>query len=165
PNRILDPDYTAALLNDCSAPQCQGVFINRATQGLYPPGSTFKTVTLIAGLDTGQITPQTVFDFGTPVTGPNGTYYVYNVGGGVIPDPNHKESQLNLEMSYAFSANAAFARIGDEMPPNVLIDYAARFGFSAPDPGAWRLEIPWAQPQLAGDVNRLNDDALLRAST
>ncbi|MEP7358059.1 MAG: penicillin-binding transpeptidase domain-containing protein, partial [Anaerolineales bacterium] len=164
PNRILDPDYLAGLLG-CAAPECQGAFVNRATQGLFTPGSTFKTVMLMAALDTGQVTPQTIFDFGQPVNGPDGSYYVYNVGGGVIPDPNHKEAQLSLEMSFAKSANAAFARIGDEMPAKVMIDYAARFGFSAPLPGGGQLEIPWAQPQLAGDVNRLNDDALLRAST
>ena len=165
PNRILDPEYTASLFNNCTTPECKGVFINRAAQGQYTPGSTFKTVTLIAGLDTGQITPETVFDFGEPVTGPDGTYFIYSVGGGVIPDGNHKESQLNLEMSYAHSANAAFARIGDEMPANVLIDYAEEFGFSARDLVPWRMEIPWAQPQLANDVNQLDDNALLRAST
>jgi peptidoglycan glycosyltransferase len=165
PNRILDPAYTAALLGDCAAPECQGVFINRPAQGLYVPGSTFKTVTLIAALDTGQVTPQTVFDFGQPVAGPDGPYFVYEVGGGVIPDPNHKEAQLDLVLSFAKSANAAFARIGDEMPAGVLIDYAGRFGFSAADPDAWSLEIPWAQPQLASDVNLLKDNALLRAST
>lgn len=39
--------------------------VNRATQGTYPPGSTFKMVTAVAGLETGTITPQTkVLDTG-----------------------------------------------------------------------------------------------------
>jgi len=166
PNRILDPAYTNNLLNDCGgAPGCPGVFINRASQGLYTPGSTFKTVTLIAGLDTGQVTPATIFDFGQRLNGPNGPYYVYRVGGGVVPDPNHAEAQLSLEMSYAKSANAAFARIGDEMPAKVLINYAARFGISVPPDKAWKLELPWAEPQLANDLNSLSADNYLRATT
>ena len=36
--------------------------VNRATAGLYVPGSTFKLVTAAAALDTGAVTPQTVFD-------------------------------------------------------------------------------------------------------
>ncbi len=166
PNRILDPVYTTGLLTGCGgSPACQGVFINRATQGLYTPGSTFKTVTLIAALDTGQVTPATIFDFGQRLSGPNGPYYVYKVGGAVIPDPNHSEAQLNLEMSYAKSANAAFARIGYEMPARVMIDYAARFGLSVPDAQAWKLELPRATPQLAQDVNALASNDYLRATT
>src|SRR5205823_6133734 len=128
-------------------------------------GSTFKTVTLIAALDTGQVTPATVFDFGQRLSGPNGGYYVYNVGGGVVPDPNHVEPQLSLEMSYAKSANAAFARIGDEMPASVLLNYASRFDFSVPDAQAWKLELPWAAPQLANNTAALSSNAYLRATT
>ena len=32
---------------------------NRALQGLYPPGSTFKMITAIAGLEEGIVTPNT----------------------------------------------------------------------------------------------------------
>nr|WP_280113208.1 penicillin-binding protein 2 [Holophaga foetida] len=35
--------------------------LNRATQGLYPPGSTFKLLTALAALDKGIITPSTRF--------------------------------------------------------------------------------------------------------
>ncbi len=163
PNRMNDPDYIDSLLQCGDSPQCRAPFLNRATQSLYTPGSTFKTVTLAAALDSGQVTPDTQIDFGPPVQGPNGIYYVYRVDGGEIPDPNHTEQVLSVEMCYAKSANAAFARIANEMPPATLKDYAARFGFSRPN--AFPLEIPYSPAQLANDPQELNTNNLLRAST
>ncbi len=37
-----------------------GAWLNRATQGLYPPGSTFKIVTSLAALREGVIVPETI---------------------------------------------------------------------------------------------------------
>jgi peptidoglycan glycosyltransferase len=171
PNRVLEDGYISGLLDNCDdSPECSGIMLNRATQALYPPGSTWKTVTLIAALDTGQVTPETVFDFGNPEQSPNGPYYVYRVGGGIVPDPNHSESKLNLEMSYAKSANAAFARIGDEMPAETLIDYAGRLGYGSPENiGLARerfpLELDFSPGQLAYDVKDLYENDLLRAVT
>ena len=171
PNRILEPGYLASQVDACAgAPQCSGILLNRATQALYPPGSTWKTVTLIAALDLGQVPPDKVFDFGEPVQSPNGPYYVYRVGGGVITDPNHRENRLSLELSYAKSANAAFARIGDEMPAQVLMDYAARFGFASPGAAAppaalFPLEMDYSPAQLVSDAKKLVENDLLRAAT
>jgi penicillin-binding protein A len=159
PNRLLEEGYLASL--------GEGALINRATQGLFTPGSTWKTVTMIAALDTGQVKPDTIFDFGEPRVSADGSmYYVYEVDGGVIPDPNHKENRLDLAMSYVYSANAAFAKIGDDMDPDVMIDYASRFGFSNPDyTKRFPLELPVNEPQLANDVESIRTNNLLRAST
>jgi penicillin-binding protein 2 len=40
----------------------EGGWLNRATQGLYPPGSTYKIVTAVAGLRVGVIDDHTVID-------------------------------------------------------------------------------------------------------
>ncbi len=167
PNRVLEDGYAAGLNAACGgAPACQAPFLNRATQALYPPGSTWKTVALIAGLDTGQLNTSTVFDFGEPVNGPNGPYYVYHPsGGGTIIDPNHTESKLSLEMAYAKSANAAFGRIGDEMRPDVMVDYARRFGFSPADGKGFPLEIEASNSLLANNINDIYNNNMLRAST
>lgn len=165
PNRMTDPAYVDGLLHCGDAPECRAPFLNRATQSLYTPGSTFKTVTLIAALDSGQFSTDTVFDFGPPLQGANGPYYVYEVDGGFIPDPNHAEQVLSLEMCYARSANAAFARMADEMPPAVLVDYAARLGFSRPARQAFPLEIPYSPSRLAADPEALFSNNLLRAAT
>jgi penicillin-binding protein A len=166
PNMILSEGYLSSLLESCGdGPECRAPLINRATQGSYTPGSTWKTITLIGALDTGQVSTETVFDFGEPRSGPDGIYYVYEVDGGIVPDPNHREARLDLELSYAKSANAAFARMGDEMPPEVMVDYAARFGFSRPEVERYPIEIPYTPSVLARDTNSLYDNNLLRAVT
>lgn len=43
----------------------ENAFLNRAIQASYPPGSTFKPVTLISSLETGSITPETVINCGS----------------------------------------------------------------------------------------------------
>jgi penicillin-binding protein A len=167
PNRILEDGYAAGLTAACgAAPTCQAPFLNRATQALYSPGSTFKTVTLIAGLDSGQLDPHQIFDFGAPQHSASGTYYVYHVtGGGTIVDYNHTQAQLDLAGAYAHSANAAFARIGDEMAPGVLIDTARRFGFSPLDGQSMPFELPTSTSQLANSLEELTGNNMLRAST
>jgi peptidoglycan glycosyltransferase len=163
PNRILDRDYFASLLN-CATAECRDALLNRATQGLYTPGSTWKTVTLITALDSGQVTPQTVFDFGEPRQGPNGIYYVYEVDGAVIVDPNHAESRLDLVGAYVKSANAAFARLGDEMPPQTMVEYATRLGFGA-EAEPLPLRIPVATTQIANEIDALLNNNVLQAAT
>jgi peptidoglycan glycosyltransferase len=160
PNRINDPDYMASLEGSTA-------LLNRATQGLFTPGSTFKTVTLIAALDTNEANMNTVFDYGQPRVGNDGRmYYVYSVDGFDIVDPNHKQDRLNLADSFAYSANAAFAKLADQMPPEVLIDYGQRLGFSTPDYSRrFPLELQVSVPQLANDVDSLRTNNVLRAST
>ena len=45
-----------------SSPFSGDPLLNRATQGLYPPGSTFKMLTAVAALQHGEATPATSFD-------------------------------------------------------------------------------------------------------
>lgn len=166
PNRMLDESYLRSLFANCgAASNCPNPFLNRATQGAYVPGSTFKTVTLSAALDTGQVTPETVFDVGPPRRDDKGPYYVYEVGGSIVFDRNHTEQVLDLERAYATSANAVFGRIGAEMPPETFIEYAARFGFSRPDGATPPLEIETSPAQVANDPQTLVSNDFLRAIT
>ena len=165
PNRILDPAYANSLLAGCAGqPGCDGILLNRATQGLFVPGSTWKTVTLIAALDSGLVTRDTVFDLGPPLQSPEGPYFVYSVDGGTIEDRNHSLQRLNLDQAFARSANAVFARLGDELGGDTLLEYAGRLGFSSPR-GAPPIEIAASAAQAANDPDSLRANNLLRAAS
>ncbi|MGD8848959.1 MAG: penicillin-binding transpeptidase domain-containing protein [Anaerolineales bacterium] len=54
---------TLQLLNQANQP-----YVNRATQGLYPAGSTFKMITMAAALESGEYEPTTTYDCGLEFT-------------------------------------------------------------------------------------------------
>lgn len=159
PNLISTPGYIASL--------SEGELVNRATQGLFTPGSTYKMVTLITALETGRVEPDTVIDFGEPrKTAEGRIYYVYEVDGGQIIDPNHEQSRLDITQSFVYSANITFAKIGNEMDPDVMIEYAARMGFSEENyTRRFPVELPVSVPQLANDLDSIRTNNLLRAHT
>jgi peptidoglycan glycosyltransferase len=168
PSRMNDLDYVTFLESGCPGAQpCVAPLMNRATQSFYTPGSTWKIVTLAAALDSGQVTPDTVFDFGPMHYDDQGFYYCYHVGGPVGPcikDRNHVESRLDLTGTFVTSANAAYAQLGDKMPAETLIDYAGRFGFGR-NGEAPPIEVDARPAQVAGAPADLYTNDLLRCRT
>ncbi|MGY5240958.1 peptidoglycan D,D-transpeptidase FtsI family protein [Clostridium tertium] len=101
--------------------------LNRTINGLYPPGSVFKTITLAAALendpsitgrtfnDTGKIT----FDDGTELNN-----YMKQAHG-----------NLDLQMAYRVSSNVVFGTLSMEMGNEKLKEVSERFGFNSRVPG------------------------------
>ena len=61
-NPPYDPNRVPYELKKLNLNLIETPLVNRATQGLSPPGSTFKVVTAAAGLESGTITPETTID-------------------------------------------------------------------------------------------------------
>src|SRR5579859_2752627 len=154
-------DQLASLQSDPRQP-----LFNRALQALYVPGSTFKTVTATAAIDTNLVDLNQPFMCTTAVK--VGTYSVDCRNSQHIP-------KLTYKQAYAWSSNRVFGLTGmflgfpklapinpwlDDQPPgdypwsesaqsvqasaNVLTDYAQRFGFERTIP----FDLPVAVSQM-----------------
>src|SRR6185312_17450826 len=98
--------------------------LNRATQGLYPPGSTFKTVTAAAGLDDGIYTPSSSFyDPGYC------TEYGQQVKNALDQNGPESYGHVNLVEAYQHSINAVFCNIGKAIGAKRIVAEAKRLGF------------------------------------
>ncbi|MFM1722634.1 penicillin-binding transpeptidase domain-containing protein [Rhodococcus sp. PAM 2766] len=90
-----------------------------ALTGLYPPGSTFKTVTTSAALQAGKATPDTVL----PCPGTE------NIEGRQIPnDDNFDLGSVPLHSAFAHSCNTTMGRLAVSLPPDALQQAALQFG-------------------------------------
>lgn len=94
--------------------------INKATQGLYPPGSTFKMVLGVAGLDQRLIGPKSTYNCPGYLRLNREIYYCWNRSG---------HGEVNLEQALAQSCNVFFYTLGLELGVDRISDYAAGFGF------------------------------------
>jgi len=108
-----------SLRTDPNAP-----LLNRATQGRYPPGSTFKTVTGAAALDLGYYTPASKFTCNDQVV----------IEGFAIRCDETVRGTFDMTYAYAQSCNACFGEIGLRVGGKDLLEYARRFGFESAPP-------------------------------
>ena len=103
---------------------------NRATYGLYAPGSIFKVVTAAAALESGRYTAESRFvDPGyCEVYGRRVNNY----------DTTSPFGNVDLRQALVNSINSVFCNIGKELGAGAIIDQAKRFGFYETPP----LETP-----------------------
>ena len=96
--------------------------VNKLVQGQYPPASTYKAVTALAGLSEGIITPETThycpghFRFG------NRIYRCWKRGG---------HGHVDLEKAMAESCDVYFYQVGLKLGVDRIAKYARMFGFGA----------------------------------
>lgn len=95
--------------------------LNRATQTLYAPGSTFKIVTLATALENDVADESTVYSSPGSMEIGNGT--VTNFDG-------NSYGNLTLAQATALSSNTVFSQLGVEMGAEMLVNGAEAFGFN-----------------------------------
>jgi len=118
--RVAMDDYAA----DPSSP-----LLNRAAQGLYPPGSSFKPVTAIAAIEGAGIPTGKTYDCpGTMIIG--GTK-VRNYG-------DNSFGTIDMVTAMVHSVNTYFAQLAAEIGGETLVDYAERGGMNQRPP----LDLP-----------------------
>jgi penicillin-binding protein A len=120
---------------DCKRPDA---LVNRATAGLYAPGSTFKVVTASAAIDSGRFEPGS--DFVDP-----GYCEVYGKRVNNY-DTTRPFGRLDLHTALVHSVNSVFCNIGKEVGATFLVDYMKRFGFYELPP----LETPSGERTPSG---------------
>jgi peptidoglycan glycosyltransferase len=116
----------AALTTDPRAP-----LVQRATSGLYPPGSTFKAITAAAAMARGAAEPDTIYEDAGQLTISGHTLVEQN-------RPNEEQTLWSLTDAFAWSLNVVFAQVGLQLGGDALAEAARGWG--------WEGEIPFDLP-------------------
>ena len=111
----IDTQSWDALNNSLDKPM-----INRALNGTYPPGSTFKPYMALAALENGKRTPQqTIFDPG-----------YYNFGGHVFHDDKKGgHGSVNMYKSIVESCDTYYYMLANDLGIDSIAGFMRQFGF------------------------------------
>ncbi len=137
-NDQIDELLASAAAGDDSS---DGVLINRATNALYAPGSTFKIITLTSALQNGIVTASTTLN--APASLEIGNAPVTNMG-------EVDYGAITVQRAFEVSSNTAFAQIGEDLGAETLMATAESFGFNQ----SLNLEVPLTT-SLTGDAESM----------
>ncbi len=126
---VFDSSF-AALSTDPNSP-----LLDRALDGLYPPGSTFKMFTAAAAIDSGAVTMTSHF------TDPG-----YLVIGNFTLHDNESEATgyADLTTAFALSSNVDFAQIALRMGVDTFYNYLSRWGIGS----SFDFQLPAQRAQI-----------------
>ena len=133
PNEIGQPGRFTRLNQDQDAP-----LLNRNTQAGYTPGSTFKVVTAIAAMDSGEFTPNSLVSGRNlkPISG----VPLRNFGG-------ESFGLITLTDALTHSVNTAWATVGEKLGKRTMAKYMNRLGFDEPV----QVDLPPEERRASGE--------------
>ena len=129
--------------------------LNRSASQLYPPGSTFKVITSAAALSNG-LNPNSPLENATTYTPKGTTRAIPNFGGGTCLGG---KQPITLKEALQVSCNTVFARLGNDLGGDKLVDMAQRFGFNESVP----YQLPAATPQIPA-ASKLDSPAVAQSA-
>lgn len=148
-NPPYDPNRVPLELTELNEDTLETPLFNRATQGQYPPGSTFKVVTAAAGLDSGTITPETAID----------------APGSLEVEGQPLENDFGLDFPGATldtaltnSVNTWFGQLGERIGEDILFEYMDRFGFNTKP----AIDLPSDQLSASGIFDLEEEELVTR---
>ncbi len=115
-----DPNLFTGKISSADWQRLQGQdkpFLNRALQG-YPPGSTFKMITAIAGLESGKFTPDSILYSSSSI----------NVGGIDFHEHGAGYGPIGFVDALAVSSNTFFYQVGMSAGPEAIAKWARLLG-------------------------------------
>ncbi|MBE6047703.1 MAG: penicillin-binding protein 2 [Clostridium sp.] len=115
-------DLDAAMATANAGTAENSPLINRATSGLYAPGSTFKTVTLASALSNISGVKNRTFE-------DNGSLQL-SAKQSLSNDSGEVNGSMDLEKSYIRSSNVVFGTLALELGNSKLKETAEKFGFN-----------------------------------
>lgn len=132
-----DPNEIDVLWPELVEDQESTILLNRATQGLYPPGSTFK---IIVALEYIRENPDTYMN------------YTFNCNGSITRDVSRincyhgaNHGSLDLTSSFAKSCNSSFANIGLTLDRSRFADTLLSLLFNSELP----VDMPYSQSHIS----------------
>ncbi|MFE9256452.1 peptidoglycan D,D-transpeptidase FtsI family protein [Streptomyces sp. NPDC006879] len=96
---------------------------NRALRETYPPGSTFKVVTAAAALEHGKVS-----DINAPTDTPDP--YILPLSSRELPNSHGDCKNASLNEALRISCNTVFAKLGDDITRDKMLETAEKFGFN-----------------------------------
>jgi cell division protein FtsI/penicillin-binding protein 2 len=126
------------------------LYRNRAITDLYEPGSVFKVITMAAALDTGRVTPDSVYE---------DTGVAYVSGWSIVNWDYGAHGLQTATEVLVKSLNTGAVWLAEELGPDVFYEYVWRFGFgeaagtrlSGEAPGQVRTHVDpeWSEVDMA----------------
>jgi peptidoglycan glycosyltransferase len=136
-NKPFDPNRIPDDLEELNENELETPLLDRSSQGLYPPGSTFKVVTAAAALENDVITPDTAIAAPSPLE---------VEGNPLSNDFDTSYPPVPLDYALTNSINTWFAKVGQDVGGDEMFEQMRKFGFGATPP----IDLPDDQVYVSG---------------